>query len=359
MKYFSLLLFLIPFCLAAQSLQNIESVEYDPTQNRFLVSNSSNIIARNSDGSLDYFGTGAASYGMEVLGNTIFVIQGTSVQGYDLTTETQVMTISIPGATFLNGMTNDGDQNLYVTDFSARKIHKINVSDFANPTTEVIVNNTVTTPNGIVYDGDNNRLIFVNWGNNAKIKAVDLSDNSVTDLTTTPYGNIDGIDEDNEGNYYISYWSSGTRISKYDANFASAPETVTITGISSPADICYAKAIDTLAIPHSGNQLSFIGFEPPVGVQEEILDEVLQLSVTPNPVQENTSINFELPSISEVSLNIYDTQGKLLHTLLNGKQVNGAHRVVLQGIQLPTGISFAQLRINGITRVIKLVNTNL
>ena len=67
-----------------------------------------------------------------------------------------------------------------------------------------IVSNTVSTPNGIVYDGENNRLIFVNWGSNAAIKAVDLSDNSVSTLTTTTLGNCDGIDNDSYGNYYVS-----------------------------------------------------------------------------------------------------------------------------------------------------------
>ena len=300
-----------PF-LYTQTLQSIESVEYDPTQNRFLVSNSNNIIARNSDGSLDFFGSGSASAGMEVMGNTLFAIKGSAVRGYDLTTEEEVMSINIPGASFLNGMTNDGDQNLYVTDFSAKKVHKINVADFSNPSSEVIVANTVSTPNGIIYDGANNRLIFVNWNANAAIKAIDLSDYSVSTLTTTPYGSIDGIDEDNDGNYYISYWSSGTRISKYDPDFANPPTTITVSGLSNPADISYAREIDTLAIPHSSNQLTFIGFDAISPVQTGISNENLQFEAFPNPVTENTKLSFYLPSTSEVNLSIYDTQGRFI-----------------------------------------------
>lgn len=263
MKIFTLITFFLigATAVSAQTLQSVESVEYDASQNRFFVSNSSSIIQRNSDGTMQYFGNGAASYGMEVMGNSLFVIQGNSVQGYDLTSEEQVMTINIPGASFLNGMTNNGVDKIYITDFSAGKIHEINVSDLSNPSSQVIVANTGSTPNGIVFDEDNNRLIFVNWGGSAKIKAVDLSNNSVSTLVTTPYSNIDGIDEDNDGNYYISYWSSGSHISKYDSDFANAPETITVSGLSSPADICYAKEIDTLAIPHSGNQLTFLSFD--------------------------------------------------------------------------------------------------
>ncbi len=104
-----------------QTYQNIEYVEYDPIQNRFLVSNQNNIIQRNTDGSLDYFGNGAsASYGMEVMNNILFAIDG-PVKGYDLNTGDEIMSIDIPGAGFLNGMASDGISKLYVTDFTTTK----------------------------------------------------------------------------------------------------------------------------------------------------------------------------------------------------------------------------------------------
>lgn len=455
---FLLYLGLLAITCYGQSLQNIESVEYDAVNNRFFVSNSNSIIQRSSNGTLSYFGNGAASYGMEVMGNTLFVIQGSGVYGYDLTSEQEVMSIIIPGASFLNGMTNNGVDKIYVTDFSSSKIHEINVSDLSNPTTQVIVANTNSTPNGIVYDAANNRLIFVNWGSNAPIKAVDLSDNSVSTLTTTPYGNIDGIDEDNDGNYYISYWSSGSHISKYDADFANAPETITVSGISNPADICYAKEIDTLAIPHSGNQLTFLSFPsdnpcqnglwdyelgetwvdcggdcgdcPPHanGCQDEgesgvdcggstgidcsslcndglpngwesavlggdglpfdctnnqdpidfLSDNFVdftdcgvscqpcasdninennkrkyQLSVYPNPINNESSIYFTLDQARDVTISIYDLQGKLLNVLMQGTQVEGKHQVLLLGISLPP-VSMLEFTVDGQLTVYQL-----
>lgn len=340
----------------AQSLQSIESVEYDPTQNRFLVSNSNNIIARNSDGSLDFFGSGAASFGMEVMGNTLFAISGSNIKGYDLTSEEEVMSANISGASFLNGLTNDGSENLYATDFSAQTIYKINVADFANPVVETLVANTMATPNGIVYDGDNNRLIFVTWGSNASVRAVDLTDNSLSTLTTTPYSNIDGIDEDNEGSYYISYWSSGTRISKYDADFSNPPTTVAVSGLSSPADICYAKAIDTLAIPHSGNQLTFIGFNTTTNTENDILDASLQLKVSPNPMTAQSQLSFYLEQTSQVNIQIFDQQARLLHQLLDGPQVAGQHLVPLAHLELPNAVLFAKIQVNNYTKWVKIVN---
>jgi hypothetical protein len=182
----------------SQNYQNAESIEYDEAHNRFLISNGNNILARAADGTLSYFGSGSAGFGMEVMGDHLFALTQTALKVFDLESAIQLSATNISGSQFLNGLTNDGNGLLYATDFSAKKIYKIDVSDVMNPTYEIIVQSTGSTPNGIVYDGDNNRLIFTSWGSNAKIKAVDLSDFSVSDLLTTSLGNIDGIDEDNQ-----------------------------------------------------------------------------------------------------------------------------------------------------------------
>ena len=92
---------------------------------------------------------------MEVLGDHLFVIDGSTIRGFELGTENEVMTLNISSAGFLNGMTNDGVSTLYATDFSGKKIYKIDVSDLSNPSSEVIVSNTISTPNGIIFDGAN------------------------------------------------------------------------------------------------------------------------------------------------------------------------------------------------------------
>lgn len=297
MKKIQLFVFLIigAFQLQSQTLTQIESVEYDASQNRFFISNGNSIIARASNGDLSFFGSEGATHGMEVLGNHLFTIDGTTIRGFELDTENEVMALNISGANFLNGMTNDGVSNLYVTDFSGKKIYKIDVADLSNPSFEIIVNNTISTPNGIVFDGANNRLIFVNWGNNAPIKAVDLTDNSVSTIVSTSVGNIDGIDEDNEGNYYIAYWNP-SQIAKYDNAFANPPEIVSTPFLNNPADICYAKEIDTLAIPHypSGtDQVVFVGFAPDtISSIYDIFSNDFELEVFPNPVTENSVIRF-------------------------------------------------------------------
>ncbi|MCB0704085.1 MAG: T9SS type A sorting domain-containing protein [Saprospiraceae bacterium] len=331
-------LLLLPFCSFAQNYMMVESVEYDPGQNRWLAGNQTSILARAADGTLTYFGSGSATHGLEIMGNTLFAIDNNTLRGFDLDTEAQVMTLSIPGVAFLNGITNDGNGTLYVTDFSAKKIYKVDVSDLNNPSWEIIVNNTVSTPNGILYVEDPiGRLLFVNWGSSSAIKAVDLSDYSVSTIVNTGLTNVDGIDDDAAGNIYISSWSPA-QITKYDPNFMNAPEIVSTPFISSPADIGYAQQTDTLAIP-VGPNVVFVGLELPSNTIEPV-SPYYEMQVYPNPVTPASVLHFSLPSSTTVQLEIRDIQGRFIQTVLSGTQSVGHHKISLAGLELPQGTYF-------------------
>ncbi|MGK0365925.1 MAG: hypothetical protein ACI85O_002995 [Saprospiraceae bacterium] len=341
---FTTLLLTFTTLIFAQNYQNAESVEYDPSQNRWLVANGDNILQRAADGTLSAFGTGPGSHGMEVVGENVFVCEGGNrIRGYNLETEEEVMNLPMPSASFLNGLTNDGGNFLYATDFSDQKIYKIDITDLSNPTQEVIVANTVVTPNGLLYDGENNRLLWVTWGNNASIRAVDLTDNSLSIVQTTSLSNIDGIDEDNDQNYYISSWGPA-RITKFDKDFINAPETVTTPGLTAPADIGYSKQTDTLAIPMGGNVI-YVGLgEPPVvsGLNDLVFGD-FGMNIFPNPVTESSVIQFELETSQKVDLTIFDMEGRKIRTLLSGTQMHGKHKVVLAEIPLSNGVYFCRL----------------
>ena len=128
----TLLLLTAPTTLFSQSYNGPESVEHDDANARYLVSNSSNgqIIARaDGTGQLSTFvtGVGAGPHGLEIVGNTVYACSGSRVKGYDLTSGTEVANINI-GGQFLNGITSDGSANIFVTDFSAKKIYRIDVA---------------------------------------------------------------------------------------------------------------------------------------------------------------------------------------------------------------------------------------
>jgi hypothetical protein len=312
-----------------------ESVEHDPTANRWFSSDDgTSIVQRAANGTNSYFGTGLnADYGMEVMGNTLFAITGTEIRGYDLTTELQVMTLTITGASFLNGLASNGTDKLWATAFSGKKVYEIDVANLAFPAFTEVISNTVTTPNGIVYDGPNNRLVFVSWGSNAPIKAIDLTTYAMTTITSTNLGNLDGIDSDNQGNFYVSSWSPN-RISRYDNAFANPPVTISAPGINSPADICYALTTDTLAVPNGTGTVTFIGFTP-VSIAEPL--DPFSLHFAPNPVSENSWIGFELPSATAAKISVFSPNGQLQKVIMEGQLPAGSHKVLLQGIGLAAG----------------------
>jgi hypothetical protein len=247
---YTVLVSLLTLNLNAQSFSGPESVEFDPINNRYIVSNTSSgnlqsVIPGNAP---TLFVAGVtAPYGLVVVDSTVYVNTNGMVNGYNLATGLQTFTANVNG-TFLNGICADSSGHLYTTDFTAKKIYKVNISDGSS---WVYVSATTKTPNGILFDAANNRLLYCTWGTGVQIKAVSLADSSQTILKTTTLSNDDGIAMDGQGRIYISVWGTQS-IYMLDSAFVNAPAQV-ITGLSSPADIYYNLDNDTLGVPNSGN----------------------------------------------------------------------------------------------------------
>jgi sugar lactone lactonase YvrE len=345
MKIFTQLFFIgalsvCSFTLGAQTLSNIESVEYDNVYGRFLVGNGTRVIEVDGNGNeVAYFGTEPkADYGMEVMGNVLYTIVGSAVKGYDLTSGVQVTTITITGAQFLNGLASDGDHRVWVTDFNAKKIHEIDFTNLASPSFVEVVSATVDKPNGICYDEVNDRLVFVTWTSPGKIKAVSLTDYTMTTLVANAgVGSIDGIDNDENGNFYICSWTPN-QVKKYSNEFA-LNEVITVAGLSSPADLCYAEEIDTLAIPNSGNNtVKFVGFTP--SRVEANAENPFAFNCFPNPVTDKSVLYFTLNQPGVTVVEIMDTQGKLVQTVMEENLPASKHKLVLGELDLAHGNYF-------------------
>jgi len=333
LSFFFLLLTAAGF---SQTYQMIEATEYDPTQNRWLTTNGNSIIAQAADGTLSFFGSGQANYGMEVMNGTLFAIYNGSVRGYDLVTGDQVINVGIDGAGVLNGMGSDPSSNrIWVSDFSNSKIIELNVADLNSPTYEVVVDDTGNTPNGVVYDQIDDRLVFTTWTNsNATLKAVDLDTYALSTVVTTSVGNIDGIDMDSDGRFYISSWSP-TRITRYNHDFTN-PITIPASGLSSPADISFANEINTLGVANSGNEtLTLIEMEPN-GLEDQELNP-FGVQIFPNPVAAGSRITFDLQSDTRVDIVIRNVEGQVVQRIMSSQQAAGNHQVLFNGLELSEG----------------------
>ena len=67
----------------------------------------------------------------------------------------------------------------------------------------------------------------------------------------------------------------------------------------------------------------------------------------PNPFNSLTTIEYEIPRAGNVQLQIYNLLGEEVAQLVNGWQGAGVYRAVFDAKNLPSGVYFYQLRVNG------------
>jgi photosystem II stability/assembly factor-like uncharacterized protein len=88
-----------------------------------------------------------------------------------------------------------------------------------------------------------------------------------------------------------------------------------------------------------------------VGIKNE--DETLQVNYSleqnyPNPFNSSMVIRYTVKKNGSITLKIYDIAGKEITTLINDYQKSGEYKIKFEGNNLPSGIYFYTLFINGI-----------
>lgn len=332
----------------AQTLNSPESVEVDPADGSYFVSNtaSSNILKLAPDGTLALFtSTAQGTYGLELVGDTLYACMGGSLVGYHRVTAAPVVNVNL-GGVFLNGITHDAT-NLYITDFNADKIIRYNyhTGQFNDYVTGLGAN-----PNGIIYDDIDNRLVFVSWGTNAPIRAVNLADSSVSLLLTTNIGNLDGIAMNCQGEFMVSSWSPSSRVSKYTHTFSAQGTNMGFTGLSAPADICFDKLRDTLCIPNTSSDV--VKKEKVVSCFSNVpsVTKETNVRIWPNPTEGKISV-FNLPANAAVRL--VDVSGKEMGHIPG--LIRYGTNADMDISALPSGLYFLQISYDHQKKVFRVV----
>ena len=178
----------------------------------------------------------------------------------------------------------------------------------------------------------NNRIVFVNWGASAPIKAISLIDSTLTTIVTTSIGNCDGIARDGLGNYFISTWSQNA-VYKFDSNFLN-PEAV-VTGLTQPADICYNLANDTLVVPQtSANLVTYHNLSSASLVE---IDNESKALLFPNPANDKVLISYQSVQSGEIDFELFALNGALIFNHI--QNFDGANQLnfELQISTIPAG----------------------
>ena len=254
---------------------NVESAEFDPINDRWLVNNGNSVLYTEDLGSSwNTLGSAAANYGMEIIGTTLFAIHNNIIKSYDVTTGNPLGTHSPGNVAFLLGMGSQSDENgdvLVVSDFSSGKLIKIDVSDPANMSSSVLVANTGTTPSGVTLkDG---LATVVNWGVNADILQVDVVTGAMTSLIDSPgIDNCYGIDWAGES-WVVSSWSPN-RVTLFtphpEVPGVWTQETLaTSSELSNPAGLSVNNLEDMYAVASSGDNTVFFGVLPESSVNQD------------------------------------------------------------------------------------------
>jgi hypothetical protein len=87
--------------------------------------------------------------------------------------------------------------------------------------------------------------------------------------------------------------------------------------------------------------------------------EAFRLRAVPNPLTSKSTINFEIPCAGPVHLRVFDTQGRLVTTLLDKTLPAGSHRLKwngrdARGREMPSGTYLIQLEVKGVRSGAKL-----
>ncbi|MCD6067508.1 MAG: hypothetical protein K0S33_2334 [Bacteroidetes bacterium] len=340
---------MLSFSIAgAQTYNGPESIEFDPNDGKYFVGNngSGTIIKLSPNGTLQNFASGITSgpHGLELIADTLYVCDGANVRMVDRVSGSIIGSIMM-GANFLNGATHKGN-DLFVTDFTAKKIYRINV--LTRQFNLFCSTLSGKTPNGIIYDDINDRLVYCCWGSNAQVHAINLTDSTITSIGTTTLGNCDGIAMNCSGEFYIASWSPN-RVTKFSSTITS-PTTFIATGLSSPADIYYNRMQDSLYVPNSGsgNNVSKAGdISCTVSLKE--LNGKNAPSLFPNPATDR--ISFKPEELNGTAIcTVFDVQGKKVLS----QSVSSSHASV-DISKLEKGIYMVKLQSEKIDSSYKLI----
>jgi hypothetical protein len=75
----------------------------------------------------------------------------------------------------------------------------------------------------------------------------------------------------------------------------------------------------------------------------------------PNPFNPNTTINFQVKQYSDISINIYDINGKIVENLFNGFKSAGEYKIDWNAANIPSGVYFVNMNTNSFTSTQKIM----
>jgi len=217
---------LVPSWKTQAVLDGPESIVFDKHNNVFYVSNVNGhplevdgngyISILSAEGNIieQKWLTGLnAPKGLALDGSLLYVSDINELIVIDTVTATIKARYKDDNAKFLNDVALDMNGNVYVSDMFTDKIHQLKDNEF----TVWLESATLEKPNGLLVEG--NQIIVGSWGVMTDgfatdvaghLKSIDLKTKKISSLgNQSPAGNLDGVEADGKGNYYVTDWLNG------------------------------------------------------------------------------------------------------------------------------------------------------
>ena len=181
------------------------------------------------------------------------------------------------------------------------------------------------------------------------------------DVTRIELQAVSGVALAAIGLWYDDYNGTGSPVTQQLLNVLTYN-----TGVNGN-DVPFRNKFPYVALPHAGDgpcggtlvtnksageYAGLIGF----GSQEVgAVSANIDVMVYPNPFAESATIRYEAMEEVDVNIAVFDQSGKLVQTVVNGKQDAGVYEVRLESANWPTGIYFARIQSGGNMEVVKMV----
>jgi len=217
---------LVPQWQSAATLEGPESVVFDAQKQVLFVSNVNGnpndvdgngyISTLSLDGKIinQHWLDGLnAPKGLALVGNLLYVADINELVVINTQQQKIIKRYKAPKAKFLNDVAADKKGNVYVSGFMTNTLYRLADDKF-----ELwLSDDKLEQPNGLLVEGNN--LIVGSWGVMTDgfatdiaghIKTIDLSSKKIESLgDKAPAGNLDGVEADGKGNYFVTDWMQG------------------------------------------------------------------------------------------------------------------------------------------------------